>query len=74
MKNLSLIFIAPAIFISTNLPNVEDPSKRGRVDIQTTKDFNYMNTKNDLLKDWAGPFQGVPPLDKVIVSEFKHAL
>jgi peptidyl-dipeptidase Dcp len=74
MRNLHLIFITSSIFISANLPNVEKSKQKESVVIQKSKENINMSAENNLLKDWTGPFQGVPPLDKVKVSDFKPAL
>jgi peptidyl-dipeptidase Dcp len=74
MKNLHLIFIASSIFISSNLPNVEKPKQKESLVNQKSKENVNMSAENNLLNDWTGPFQGVPPLDKVKVADFKPAL
>ena len=32
------------------------------------------STSNILLQPWTGPYNGVPPLDKIAIADFKPAL
>ena len=34
----------------------------------------FVHAPNPLLEQWTGPFNGVPPFDKVVVADFKPAL
>lgn len=62
---------ATAVFLTTNFMSAKN-------EVQAFELNNEMSAKvnaaNPLLTDWTGPYGGVPPFDKVKVSDFKPAL
>jgi peptidyl-dipeptidase Dcp len=45
-----------------------------KADVSTVKNVKPVAATNPLLAEWKGPYGGVPPFDKVRVSDFKPAL
>ncbi|HNL29062.1 MAG TPA: hypothetical protein PKL94_03735, partial [Saprospiraceae bacterium] len=41
--------------------------------MKTTSNANKATSANALLQEWTGPYNGVPPFDKVQISDFKPA-
>ena len=42
-------------------------------EMKTTSNANKATSANALLQEWTGPYNGVPPFDKVQISDFKPA-
>jgi peptidyl-dipeptidase Dcp len=74
MKHL----LIPVAIILLNSAHAEGPGKKNKSDKSSKNKHIVMQqsqlTDNPLLADWAGQFGGLPPFDKVKVSDFKPAI
>ncbi|HMG13857.1 MAG TPA: M3 family metallopeptidase [Saprospiraceae bacterium] len=68
-KNLPNPFKALFLLVLILLIGVSCTSKKSN-----QMQDNNANTDNVLLKPWTGPYNGLPPLDKIKASDFKPAL
>jgi peptidyl-dipeptidase Dcp len=65
-----LLALAVTFFLSVNFMNFETNVRAfGETNNKTVADES-----NPLLAGWAGPYGGIPPFDKVQISQFKPAL
>ncbi|WP_424516172.1 M3 family metallopeptidase [Psychroserpens sp.] len=62
LKFLKAIFVSSLIFI---VSCKEEPKQKETI---------TMNFENTLLKDWSGPYEGVPAFDKMNVNDIKEAM
>jgi len=71
-------FILPAALILFNSAYAEGPGKKTQTDkTSKNKHIEMQQTQlsdNPLLADWTGLYGGLPPFDKVKVSDFKPAI
>lgn len=68
-----IIFYSAFLYLfSTGIPLNQPASTVNNMNDQNA--LQQTSASNPLLKEWEGPFGGVPPLDKVKVPDFKPAL
>jgi peptidyl-dipeptidase Dcp len=71
-------FILPAALILLNSAYAEGPGKKNKSDkTSKNKHIEMLQSKtsdNPLMADWTGLYGGLPPFDKVKVSDFKPAI